>query len=47
MCRSEAIVRSDSVDEVLRGLADVGPEGWAALSIQAKRDIFDVVASTG
>lgn len=41
--RSEAIVRAECVEEMLRGLADIGAEGWAALSVQAKRDIFDVV----
>ena len=41
--RSEAIVRSDYVDEVLRGLADVGAEGWQVLSVQVKHEVFDVV----
>ena len=27
----------------ITGLAGIGPDGWAALSLQAKRDIFDVV----
>lgn len=37
------MVRSEYVDDVLHGLAIVGTDGWAALSLQAKRDIFDVV----
>ncbi|MBN1459650.1 MAG: recombinase family protein [Armatimonadetes bacterium] len=41
--RSETMVLADYVDETLRGLADIGPDGWAALSIRAKRDIMDVV----
>ena len=41
--RTETIVRADYIEEMLRGLSDIGPEGWAALSVQAKRDIFDVV----
>lgn len=41
--RVESIVRADYVDEMLRGLSGIGLEGWAALSVQAKRDIFDIV----
>jgi site-specific DNA recombinase len=41
--RVEVIVRADYVETVLAGLSDIGPEGWAALSVPAKRDIFDVV----
>jgi hypothetical protein len=41
--RSETMVRSEYVADVLAGLAGVGTEGWAALSLQAKRDVFDIV----
>lgn len=41
--RAETLIRADYVEEVLRGLADIGPDGWAALSVQAKRDVFDIV----
>lgn len=41
--RVKAVVRADYVQTLLNGLADIGPDGWAALSVQAKRDIFDVV----
>jgi hypothetical protein len=39
----KAVVRADYVEQVLAGLAELGPEGWQALSVQAKRDIFDIV----
>jgi len=41
--RSEIMVLADYVDEALRGLTDIGPESWAALSVQEKRGIMDVV----
>jgi hypothetical protein len=28
---------------MLRGLSAIGPDGWAVLSIEAKRDIMDVL----
>ena len=37
------MVLADYVDEALRGLTDIGPESWAALSVQEKRGIMDVV----
>lgn len=41
--RVEAVVRVDYAEAVLKGVADICPAGWAALSVQAKRDIFDIV----
>jgi hypothetical protein len=41
--RIESTVRSQAVSEMLRGLSGMGPEGWAVLSIQAKRDVMDVL----
>jgi hypothetical protein len=41
--RSETPVLAGYIDDALRGLADIGPEGWAALSAQGQRDIFDVL----
>jgi hypothetical protein len=41
--RSQTMIRSAYADEVLAGLFGIGPDGWAALSLEAKRDIFDAV----
>jgi site-specific DNA recombinase len=44
--RAEASVRSEAVSQALRGLSGVGEEGWAALSVEAKRDIVDVLVES-
>lgn len=41
--RAESAVRSTAVQEALRSLHDIGPEGWAPMSMKAKRDIMDLV----